>query len=188
MTEAIAWHRATSDDLLAYCDLVSSSLPTLPVEVTTCSEAGCTAHTAELDVYVDSLFHCLHDCARRTLPKLRASSSCVLGWNRAARILKDKANFWFNVWKSTGSPSSGVLFQIKKSRYKYEVRRLRRRELHIRWDRLALALATSRSRDFWLEVKRTTKPKRSNVLLILLMAFMVFKTLLIRLPLVSVVI
>ena len=73
------------------------------------SEVGCTVHIAELDVYVDSLFHCLHDCACRTLPKLRASSSCVPGWNRAARILKDKANFWFIVWKS-----SGVLFQIKR--------------------------------------------------------------------------
>ena len=40
---------------------------------------------------------------------------------------------------------------------------MRRRELHIRRDRLALALATSRSRDFWLEVKHTTKPKCSNV-------------------------
>ena len=150
----------------AYCSLVSLSLPTLPAEAAACSVVGCTDHTAVLDTYVDSLYHCLHDCALRTLPKVRASSSCVPGWNRTARLLKDKANFWFSVWKSAGSPSNGVLHQIKKSsksRYKYEVRRLRRQELHIRRERLASVIAASRSRDFWLEVKRTTKPQRSCI-------------------------
>ena len=111
----IAWHRATSSDLSAYCNLVSLSLPTLPADVATCSEVGCTKHAAELDTFVDSLFHCLHNCALRTLPKRHTSSSWVPGWNCAARLLKDKANFWFNVRKSAGSPSSGVLYQIKKT-------------------------------------------------------------------------
>ena len=104
----IAWHRATSDVLSAYCSLVSLSLSTLPAEAAACSVVGCTDHTAVLDTYVDSLYHCLHDCTLRTLPKVRASPSCVPGWNRTARLLKDKANFWFSVWKSAGSPSNGV--------------------------------------------------------------------------------
>ena len=104
----------------------------------------------------------MHECALHTLPKLRVSSSGVPGWNYSARHLKDKANFWYNVWNSAGSPSSGVLFQIKKSsksRYKYEVRRLKRQEFHIRRKRLASALALSHTRDFWQEVKHIHKPK-----------------------------
>ena len=127
-----------------------------------CSETNCTIHLIELDSFVKSLFKCLHECALHTLPKLRVSSSGVPGWNHSAWHLKDKANFWYNVWNSTGSPSSGVLFQIKKSsksRYKYEVRCLKRHEFHIRRKRLASALARSRTRDFWQEVKRIHKPK-----------------------------
>ena len=120
----VAWHRATSDQVSDYCTLVAESLPSFPVEVTSCLEAGCSQHLADLDAYIESLFECLSVCAHRTLPRVRSSSSRVPGWNRSARSLKDKADFWYNIWKSAGSPTSGVLYQIKrssKSRYKYEV-------------------------------------------------------------------
>jgi len=70
--------------------------------------------------------------------------SRVPGWNDAARHLKNKATFWHKLWCDAGSPSSGVLHQLKlaaKRRYKYEVRRLKRRQSHIRRRRMAEALA-----------------------------------------------
>ena len=40
-------------------------------------------------------------------------SSSVPGWNTAARLYKEKANFWHAVGKQAGSPSSGYLHQIE---------------------------------------------------------------------------
>ena len=84
--------------------------------------------------FCEQLSLCLHHCAVSTMPTVCHSSS-VPGWNTAARLYKEKANFWHAVWKQAESPSSGVLHQIKKSsrsRYKYEVRRLKHREEFIR--------------------------------------------------------
>ena len=97
-----------------------------------------------------------------TLPTVCQSSS-VPGWNTAAHLYKEKANFWHAVWKQAGSPTSGVLHQIKKSsrsRYKYEVRRLRRREEFIRREKMAAALASSNSRSFWQQVHRVNKSNK----------------------------
>ena len=79
------------------------------------------------------------------------------------------ARFWHQLWTDSGCPSSGVLFQIKrnaKHRFKYEVRRLKRRHEHIVRDNIGNALAHSRHKDFWKEVRklsRSTRGSRSNV-------------------------
>ena len=93
-------------------------------------------------------------------PKLRQKRPVVPGWNDSARPLCKSAKFWHRIWLECGCPISGVLFQIKKKakkRYKYEVRRLRRQEDHIRNELMGQALSQSRTRDFWKKVRRLTK-------------------------------
>ena len=127
----IAWHTANSDLI---CNLVSHNLPSFPNSICDCCDPQCGVHTHALDLFCEQLFLCLHHCALPTLPTVFHSSS-VPGWDTAARFYKEKANFWHVVWKQAGSPSSGFLHQIKKSsrsRYKYEVRCLKRREQFIR--------------------------------------------------------
>ena len=129
----IVWHAANPDAVAAYCDMVSHHLPSLPDSVWDCCDPLCTEHYSVLDRFCEQLTHCLQHCAFSTLPTSRRIVS-VPGWNTAARSFKEKANFWHSVWKQAGSPSSGVLHCIKrnaKSRYKYEVRRLKRREQFI---------------------------------------------------------
>lgn len=104
--------------------MVSSHLPGFPVDITDCLNPLCTLHHSSLDLFCDNLARCLYDCAEVTIPKSHPSYS-VPGWNSSARLLKEKANYWHVVWKQAGSPSAGVLHQLKKSarsRYKYEVR------------------------------------------------------------------
>ena len=63
----------------------------------------------------------------------------------------------------SGSPTTGVLFQIKKSsklRYKYEVRRLKRQKEHIRRKK---ALTRCNMSEFWRQVRAATKKSRSSV-------------------------
>ena len=116
-------------------------------------------HAPALDWFCEQLSLCLHHCAVLTMPTVCQSSS-VPGWNTAACLYKEKANFWHAVWKQAGSPTSGVLHQIKKSsrsRYKYEVRHLRRHEEFIGREKMAAALASSNSKSFWQQVHRVSQ-------------------------------
>ena len=76
---------------------------------------------------------------------------CIPGWKDAAKNLRPSAAFGHKVWLDCGHPTSAVLFQIKKNtkkRYKYEVRRLKRRRDHIAREKLESALSESCLRDF----------------------------------------
>ena len=73
------------------------------------------------------------------------AESCVRGYHTY------QANFWYKVWIEAGCPSSGVLH----SRFKYEVRRLKRREHHLHNEKLIAALAANKSKDFWKDIKYT---------------------------------
>jgi len=64
------------------------------------------------------------------------------------------------MWCNAGSPSSGVLHQLKlasKHRYKYDIKRLNRQQSHFRRRRMAEALASSSSRNFWNEINNVNR-------------------------------
>ncbi len=92
---------------------VSLDLPDFPTEVSDCNDPNCNHHSALLDSYRQQLVDCLFESASSTLPAKHLSSSCVPGWNHGARALKEKANLWHRIWREAGSPSSGILSQIK---------------------------------------------------------------------------
>ena len=78
---------------------------------------------------------------------------------------KSKANFWHRVWREAGCPCSGVLFDIKHcshSRFKYEVRCLRRHEKHIQRSKLAEAMSFRDVNSFWSQVRGINSSKFSS--------------------------
>ena len=69
----------------------------------------------------------------------KSSTRKLTGWKEFAGNVKRLANFWHRIWSEAGCPS-GVLFQIKKhtkSRYKHEVRRLKRKQNRLLQEKLA---------------------------------------------------
>ena len=108
------------------------------------------------------LFNCIESSADLCLPTQghRLRHGPLSGWNRSAHTLKQSAQFWHKVWSDCGCPTSGVLLQIKKNskrRFKYEVRRLRRRQNHIQRENLATALSHRSPQEFWKQVKKLSK-------------------------------
>ena len=89
---------------------------------------------------------------RRTLP----------GWNDGPKILKTQANFWHRVWMEAGCPSSGVLSNIRKARYKFAVHRIKRRKYFIIREKLAYSREHKNAREFWDVVNRNIKSKHSS--------------------------
>ena len=73
--------------------------------------------------------------------------------------------FWHRVWVETGYPCSGVLFNIKrnaKKRFKYAVRRLKRRRDYLVREKLASAFSTRDKNRFWSEVRRLNHIRKSS--------------------------
>ena len=137
---------------MKYCDYICSHLPVIPDFKT-------------LDDACSKLLECVEDGAKRYLPKLKQKRPAVPGWNDSARSLHKTANLWHQIWLDCGCPTSRVLFQIKKNakkRYKYEVRRLKRQQDHIRSELMGKALSQSRTRDFWKEVRKMTKTSKGH--------------------------
>ena len=87
----------------------------------------------------------------QTLPATNSRMSCGQGWNNVARHLKTKATLTF--WHEM--PALPQVKQASKRRYKYEVRRLKHRQSHIRRRRMVVTLASSSSRN---EIKDVNRP------------------------------
>ena len=78
--------------------------------------------------------------------------------------LKQTANFWYRLWEDAGHPSSGVLFQIKKNtktRYMYEIRRLKRRQNVLLQDKFASLFASKKNDDFWSQIRQFNRSRPS---------------------------
>ena len=112
-------------------------------------------------------------------------SKVIITFSGAWSVLKAtnsllKADFWHRIWLKAGSPSSGVLFLIKKnskSLCKYAVRRLERRQLNIivrKWLPLCFLLSQETS---GLRLGMSTVAN-TRVLLLQLMVSQVIKILL----------
>ena len=106
----------------------------------------------------------ISNCAVQCFPTYKPSSRRLAGWKVSAGNLKHSANFWYRIWNEAGCPSSGVLFQIKKhskSRYKHEVRRLKRKQNRLLQDKLAGLSAQKNLKDFWSQIKKLNRSHSS---------------------------
>ena len=152
------WDLVTDQHVQNFCSLLASRLPLLPEDAVSCVDPSCTSHSGAISDFLCSLLECISAAAAETLPLVTSFRSRRLpGWNDGARALKSKANFWHRVWLEAGSPSAGVLTELRKkakSRSKYEVRRLKRREQFIRRDKLAGTFTPRNRKSFWREVKK----------------------------------
>ena len=161
----IDWSKVTPSNIMKYRDMISERLSDPPTEFLCCSQPTCSTHISMLDNYAEHIMSTLLDCAYCCFPCRSSSSKKVVGWHDSAGKLKEASNFWYKVWIEAGCPSAGVLSIIKKQtkkRYKYEVRRLKRRQQYHLRGQLARSFAMKQKDTFWSDIKRLNKPKTSQ--------------------------
>ena len=164
-SHTVNWDKVTEDDSINYSDYVRNHLPDIPEELVSCCNPNCSTHTTDLNAVCLQLLSCLEEGAIQCLPMIQSRRPAVPGWNIHARSLQKTAKFWHKLWSECGCPSSGIMFQLKKnskSRYKYEVRRLKRQQQYIKSEMMGRALTQSRSRDFWKEVRKMSKSAKGR--------------------------
>ena len=152
------WDLVTEEHIEVFRTLLASTLPELPDEVVSCADPFCESHLGAITDFQQSFLDCIRAASIEALPSISPVHSRRLpGWNDGARGLKCEANFWHKIWLEAGSPAAGVLAELKKkakSRYKYEVRKLKRRAKFIKREKLAAAFVGHNKKNFWKEVKR----------------------------------
>ena len=158
--------KATQANIMKYRDMISARLSDPPAAFMCCSQPDCSTHNSLLDNYAEHIMLTLLDCAYHCFPCRSPSSKRVAGWHDKAGKLKEASNFWYRVWMEAGCPSAGVLSSIKKQakkRYKYEVRRLKRRQQYHLRDQLAQSFAMKRKDTFWSDIKRLKNSRASQI-------------------------
>ena len=117
-------------------DFVSKNIAALSFYVRDCASPSCSSHSAFLDSYAQDLVNVLLVSARNCVPSRSVSIHQKLAvWSKKAQVLKMACNFWYRVWSEAGCPKHA------RSRFKSEVRRLRRGQDKILRCKLATAFA-----------------------------------------------
>ena len=146
------YHRAILKRLLAFDASISE-----------CLSSNCSHHQNVLDWYAQRLLSVLLSSAYACIPfSSKSSHHKLAGWSKRCSDLKRTSIFWYKVWCEAGCPPSGVLCQIRKkakSRYKYETRRLKRKQQSIICQKLASSLSRKDYSHFWSTVKNLNSPK-----------------------------
>ena len=81
----------------------------------------------------------------------------IVGWNDTVKLVKEKAIFWHNIWKCNNSPTSGIIFEIRKKTrldYHYAFRKLKNEDLTLRYDKMSCRVLKKNSKYFWKEVHK----------------------------------
>ena len=157
----VSWSKVTPILADNFRSFVVSNIPSFPDELFACCDPMCTQHFYQLDSLCAVLHDCLQLASDHYLPHVSNKSKSFPSWNDSASNLKHSTKLWHCIWSDCGCLQSGVVFQLKKkakSRYKYEVHHLRRRQHHnITREKVGSALSQGRSRDFWRELQLMKK-------------------------------
>ena len=134
------WQLVSEQDIERFNEYISSNLPPLSDELLSCCDISCSIHSSRIDHLAESLLSCISEASSLFFPNIwHSRKHRVPRWNDYVRGTKEKTDFWHKIWIDPWSPRSGVLFQIKKndkSKYEYQMKKLKRREKHIRNQKL----------------------------------------------------
>ena len=167
-TKRVQWHKANNDHIMQYkrCldELLDNIVP--PSELIRCDEYTCTSHDNVIDEAFNSIVDACLEAGRLTLPYSNDQSRAtpIAGWSIYVAESREKAMLWHRIWQESGSPTQGVIHDIRKctrTAYHYAIRHAKRQADICQSNRLADALLQKRTRDFWKEVKGIKgKPKQ----------------------------
>ena len=137
---SISWSKPTSKDIYQYQSIVAQSLVglgrMLSDDIVLCCNPSCTSHQTLLVEISNQLVTCLKSAADFTIPSAGAGRHPrVAGCSQFVKPELTASQWWHKLWVDAGSPSAGVLFQLKKRahmRYKYAVRQVRRKEEYLK--------------------------------------------------------
>ena len=167
--EKPSWKRATQEQKQCFSSQLENKLNILqiPSSVLECQDVHCklSDHRSEIDNFMINILDCIEASSFETLPINKPSvnkpKKNVPGWNASVKPHRDKAWFWFSVWKSAGRPINTELHRIMrktKNIYHYNVKKCKKNEEMIKRNKL-LDACINGSSDIFEEIKKMRRSK-----------------------------
>jgi hypothetical protein len=157
--EKIDWPRS-EPFVVAYQAELNQRLQGIPGRsVNECANLACedAEHRTQIDEWCAEIINCCLS-ADHVFPRSRAGGRRNLsGWNVEVKPFKDECQFWYRTWCSIGRPMTGAVYEQTRSskrQYMYAVRRVKRRQREFSAINMLEAIANSKSRDLFTEVKK----------------------------------
>jgi len=156
-TDAVMWDEASCNDIRLYQECLDCALTAIHVPVAlSCTDVECSSHNDDITLFHDAIIDACLSAADVALPK-RRQKRVTPGWNEFVRPFREQAMLWHSIWKSNGSPHTGVIADIRRqsrARYHQALRRVRKHEESLRSLRMAESFHAPNKRDFWREIKK----------------------------------
>ena len=152
-----SWSMATDCEILSYKETLGSLLKEIdiPVEAILCHNKNCVEHYDEVNTYHDKIVNACLSASAYCIPVGKKRK--LAGWSEYVSDYKKKSILWYRIWNDNGKPGHGVLKDIMmqtKREYKKAVKWVKSSQDQLSSMRMADALHSSNSRDFWKEVKK----------------------------------
>ena len=164
----IAWHKISNYDeyVNTMNHTISYSTDIYDLPSLQCSDRNCQdrTHRLEIDQVCTLLTDMCISAADLALPKV-AKRNAIPGWNVDILPLKRTAEFWGNIWRENGRPSTGVvsdIFRKCRREYHYAIRAKKSHDDSLRKERLAESVAANNSRDMWREIRKISSSRKTN--------------------------
>ena len=168
-----SWKMATNDNKEAFKNSLDIKLKELnvPESLTNCKnvKCDCKEHSTDIDNILLSTLEAVDKAAKDSLPTPKVSSqkkvTVVPGWKLEVKPFRDKAAFWFSVWKSAGRPLNCELHNIMKRTkniYHYHVKKCQKAANIIKRNNLLNSCLNGES-DIFDEIKKMRKSDQVSV-------------------------
>ena len=116
---------------------------------------------ADIDIYYAEIVHCLIESAKCNIPSIPANALKHY-WSDALNDLKSDSIFTYSIWKSSGRPQSGSVYEMyrnAKYRYKLAIRDAVNQFENKFNDELLESYMTKNFNKFWQSWKKKTCSK-----------------------------
>ena len=166
--DRIAWHKVTQTDINRYRLNLHHLLSMLPAyDSCYCRDLNCEdpCHLDQINLLCNNITNCCIQAAA-ALPKIGQirKSKQVPGWKEHVKPFKNECKWWFTHWKSVGRPTFGAIYENMREsgrQYYYAIRRCKRRERQLRYEKMADCIANNNSRQFFQEIKKVKSHAKS---------------------------
>lgn len=152
----IDWNFANDQRTEQFYRILDNELSLLPSRLFRLNHGS---DIAALDMLYDCLCQCILRCGKQAFGVKKNKNFNVPGWNDRARDLNRAVRQAVFDWNVAGRPRGGhlaVTMRIAKSRFRREMRFLKKNEEQLRSRALLQKLQSGSSTHFWKEVRKLT--------------------------------
>ena len=151
------WQGVSSLDLLNYQSVM---------------ENLCTCNTVQNGLTVSQQYDFIENsclvAGLHCIPMIKRNRKRVHRWNEVVKEKRQTALFWHKLWNENGRPSSGIIFDIRKSTrkiYHLAVKQIFKENSHCQALEVADSLCRKDTLSFWNQIRRikNVKPQIPNV-------------------------